>query len=156
MIDSNCEYSITMGRFYRRRASNMLLSLFLAATTLTSNHAVSAQQAPFFATKKFDTSALHHTDLCERHRKIFSDDIKLEDSLRGLNLSVVLTDYTNPIDQGFFALNENGVIDPTDVPLFAKILDELGRRAGFSWRNSFGVVKPIDALEDGNRTWSDL
>jgi hypothetical protein len=129
----------------------LLPLLFLAATTLTSNHAVSAQQAPFFATNKFDTSSLHHTDLCERHRKIFSDDIKLEDALRGLNLSVVLTDYTNPIDQRFFALNENGVIDPTDVPL-----DELGRRADFSWRNSFGVVTPIDTLEDGNRTWSDL
>jgi hypothetical protein len=73
-----------------------------------------------------------------------------------LNLSVVLTDYTDPIDKHYFALNGKGVIDPNEVPLFAKILDELGRRAGFSWRNSFGVVSPIVALEDRNRTWSDL
>jgi hypothetical protein len=129
----------------------LLVMLFLA--TLTN---VSAQQAPFFETKKFETASSHRTDLCERHRQIYSNTIKLEDALRGLNLSVVLTDYKNPIDKRFFTLNGKGVIDPSEVPLFAKILDELGRRAGFSWRNSFGVVTPIDSLEDGNRTWSDL
>jgi hypothetical protein len=74
-----------------------------------------------------------------------------------LNLSVVLTEYTDPIDKHFFALNGKGVIDPGEVvPLFAKIQDELGRRAGFTWRNPFGAVSPINSLEDGNRTWSDL
>jgi hypothetical protein len=137
----------------------LLLLLFLAATTLTSKNAVSAQQAPFFATKKFDTSASHLTDFCERHREIFSDDIKLQDSLRGLNLSVVFALGVTPIDKLSFSLNEKGVIDPTDAPLHAKILDELGRRAGFSWRNSFGVIPPIDGDkdEDGNPlTYSDL
>jgi hypothetical protein len=154
-----------MGRLYRRttRATAMLLLLllFLAATTLTSNHAVSAQQEPFFTTKKFDKSASHRTDFCERHQQILSGDIKLEDALRGLNVSVVMTNFKDAIEKRFFGLNEKGAIDPTDVPLHAKILDELGRRAGFSWRNSFGVVKPlntsVDKDENGkNRTYSDL
>jgi hypothetical protein len=148
-VDTN--YSIMMGRLYITTAMLVFL-LFLTTPT----NVVSAQQAPFFATKKFETDDLHRTELCERHREVYSDKIRLEDALRGLHLSVVLTDYTNPIDGRFFSLNEKGVIDPNEVPLFAKILDELGRRAGFSWRNSFGVVTPIDSLEDGNRTWSNL
>ena len=129
----------------------MLILLFLATLTI-----VSAQEAPFFATKKFETTSSHRTDLCERHQQIYSKAIDFEDALRGLNLSVVLTDYTDPIDKHYFALNGRGVIDPNEVPLFAKILDELGRRAGFSWRNSFGVVTTIDSLEEGSRDYSDL
>jgi hypothetical protein len=139
-----------MGPIYRTTAM-LLLLLFLGILTN-----VSAQQAPFFATKKFENTSLHRTDLCERHQQLYSKNIKLQDALRGLNLSVVLTEYTDPIDKHFFALNGKGVIDPGEVPLFAKILDELGRRAGFTWRNSFGVVSPINSLEDGDSTWSDL
>ena len=139
-----------MGRL-DRAAVMMLILLFLATLTI-----VSAQEAPSFATEKFNETALHRADLCERHRQLYSGNMTLQDALNGLNLSVVLTDYTDSTDKLLFALNEDGVIDPNEVPLFAKILDELGRRAGFSWRNSFGVVTTIDSLEEGSRDYSDL
>lgn len=138
------------GRLYITNDIILLLLLFVG--TLVN---ISAQQAPFFATKKFETTS-HRTNLCDRHQQIYNKTRHFEDGLRGLNLSIVLTDYIDPNDKPYFALNEKGVIDPNEVPLFAKILDELGLRAGFSWRNSFGVVSPIVSLEDGNRTWSDL
>jgi hypothetical protein len=78
-----------MGRFYRTSNATMLLLLFFLATLAN----VSAQQAPFFATKKFETATSHRTDLCERHRQIYSNTIKLEDALRRLSLLVVLTKY---------------------------------------------------------------
>lgn len=37
------------------------------------------------------------------------------------------------------------------------IQDELALRAGFSWRNSYGVADPLDERDiNQNRTWSDL
>lgn len=83
-------------------------------------------------------------------------NITLSDALKGLNLSVVLTDYQSEANQPFFTLNEEGVIDEENPGLFAIILDELARRAGFSWRNSYGVVLPINSTTDGNKTWTDL
>ena len=134
------------------------LSLALALLSLLLSTFIGpcqSQEAPAFSTGKFDFSKDHRTDLCARHRQVYLDEISLPDALAGLNLSVVLTDYDDPVDALFFSLNEAGVIDTQVTPLFATIMDELAERAGFFWRNSFGVVKPITSA-DTNRTWSDL
>lgn len=127
----------------------LLLALFLITT-------IHAQQAPFYKTPKFSTQESHRTNLCERQQLLFAGNISLSQALKGLELSVVLTNYTSPGSKPFFTLNEDGVIDPENPGLFAIILDELAERAEFSWRNSYGVVLPIDYETDGNKTWSDL
>ena len=139
-----------MGRLYNA-AVMILLLLFLATQTI-----VSAQQAPSLTTEKFDNTSNHRTDLCEATRQLYAGNTTLKHALWGLELSVVLTDYTDPTDKLLFALNKDGVIDPNRRPLFAKILDELGSRAGFTWRNSFGVVAPIDSQDEGNRSYTEL
>jgi membrane protein implicated in regulation of membrane protease activity len=93
--------------------------------------------------------------VCERQRALFRNEIQLPRSLEGLNLSVVLTNYTSNSSQPFFTLTD-GIIDPDSTYTFAVLMDEVARRAGFFWRNSFGVVLPIDEEVDGNKTWSDL
>lgn len=115
-----------------------------------------AQQAPFYTTQKFDSSQNHRTDLCDRQALLFNGNLSLSQALKGLSLSVVLTNYTSEGSKPFFTLNENGVIDPKNPGLFAIILDKLSERAGFFWRKSFGVVLPVDSATDGNKTWSDL
>ena len=40
--------------------------------------------------------------------------------------------------------------------LFAVILDEVAKRAGFSWRDSYAAFEPIDAVLDEGKTWTDL
>lgn len=87
---------------------------------------------------------------------IYNDSLALDQALSGLDLSVVLTNYTGWPDTAFFGLNHDGVINPEEPGLFAVLLDELARRAGFQWRNSYGIVNPLTKDEDGNRTWSDL
>jgi hypothetical protein len=113
-----------------------------------------AQQSPFFDTPKF-ADAEHRTDMCKRARLLFADEIELPDALQGLDLSVVLTNYKDPGSTPFFTLVD-GVIDENNPGLFALLMDEMAERAGFSWRDTYGVVDPIDAEVDGNRTWTDL
>ena len=40
--------------------------------------------------------------------------------------------------------------------LFVVIMDELAARAGFSWRNTFAAIDPIDPAVDGDKTWTDM
>ena len=115
-----------------------------------------SQEAPFFNTPKFDSNDSHRTDVCNRQQELYNGNITLSEALKGLELSVVLTNYTSEGSKPFFTLNSQGTIDPSNPGLFAIILDELAERAGFSWRQSYGVVLPIDSATDGNKTWSDL
>lgn len=146
----------------RREASNSRTwrRLCWTAISLLVTPTVEGQQAPAFATKKFDVfpaGAGHRRNMCDRQSAIYRDEISLDQALAGLELSVVLTNYSSWPNRAFFGLNEDGVIDPDEPGLFAVLLDELARRAGFSWRNSYGIINPLDTDgEDRNRTWSDL
>ena len=113
-----------------------------------------AQQAPFYDTPKFDTSVSHRSNLCQRQQLLYNGNITLSQALRGLNLSVVLLNYQDAANKPFFTLTEKGVID--EHTLFAIMLDEVALRAGFEWRNSFGVVLPLNSTTDGNKTYTDL
>jgi hypothetical protein len=55
----------------------------------------------------------------------------------GGNLSVGVVDYENPF---FLNRNENGEIDIAYPGLFVEVMDELARRARFSWRDNYGIV----------------
>lgn len=129
-----------------------ILSLLCGFIFLLGN----AQEAPFYNVAKFNSSANLRTNVCDRQQLLFNGNISLADALEGLELSVVLTNYQLPGNTPFFTLNEDGVIDSQNPGLFAIVMDELARRAKFSWRNSYGVVLPIDTETDGNKTWSDL
>ena len=85
------------------------------------------------------------------HQELLNNEtVLLRDSLRGLELSVAITNYGNSL----FALNEDGEINEEDPGLFVVILDEVARRAGFTWRNRYAAVDPIRKGE--NRTWNEL
>ena len=133
----------------RWRLMSALVLVFLCNTS-------TAQQAPLYTTEKFNTTANHKQSFCDRQNQLFANNISLSEALSGLSLSVVLTNYQTPANTPFFTLDKDGVIDPTNPGLFAIIMDELAERANFSWRNSYGVVLPINATTDGNKTWSDL
>ena len=121
-----------------------------------------AQESPAFFVEKFDTSTSYRTNVCDRQRLLLNQSLDFPDALRGLNLTVALTNYANSgiNEKALFSLNENGQIpelsDITYPGIFAIILDELALRAGFSWRNSFAVYEPRNATTDGNKTWTDI
>ncbi len=121
-------------------------------------HACFSQEAPMIGATKFNNSTSYRTNVCDRQQLLYNDTIKLRDALRGLNLSVYITDSTHYADADFFALTENGTIPQNtgELGLTAVILDELAERAGFTWRNRFGSDKSINEAEDGNKTYTDL
>mmetsp|Transcript_1628 Transcript_1628/g.3656 ORF Transcript_1628/g.3656 Transcript_1628/m.3656 type:complete len:798 (+) Transcript_1628:99-2492(+) len=99
----------------------------------------------------------YRQDVCERWQLVQDGELDLRDALRGLELRPLLR--VGP----FFHYTDDGGIDPLDPGLLAWMLDELGRRAGFTWRQSFGVVyglptdtKPDDVPADETVTFTDL
>ncbi|KAL3929982.1 MAG: hypothetical protein SGBAC_011966 [Bacillariaceae sp.] len=75
--------------------------------------------------------------------------MKLEDVLRGLKLNVVVGAYAG----SYFNYNNETGIQPYGG-IVAEIMDELAERAGFTWRDSFGIY---DVPSGGvNETWTDL
>ena len=76
----------------------------------------------------------YRQDVCERYQQVRLGNVTLRDALKGLELRPLMR-----VGTFFQYTNENG-IDPDDPGLLAIMMDELARRAGFTWRNSFGVV----------------
>ena len=120
----------------------------------------SCQQSPLPGISIFNDTVSHRTDVCDRARAYFNDEIELElrDALNGLDLSVYITDYsdTNGTGKAMFRLTDQGTIPEWNPGAIADILDELGRRAGFTWRNKLATSKGIDMDTDDNKTWADL
>ncbi|KAI2504707.1 ionotropic glutamate receptor [Fragilaria crotonensis] len=127
----------------------LLQMLFMARFALS-------QQSPSIFVQKFNTSVSYRTNVCERQRLLWNGSLSLSEALKGLNLSVVLTDYQlGTTEDAFFSLKD-GKIDESNPGLFAVILDEVARRAGFEWRNSFAAASPLNPKVDGNKTWTDI
>jgi Ligand-gated ion channel len=117
---------------------------------------VHAQQSPSIFVDKFDVTKSYRTNVCDRQRQVWNGSLPFPDALRGLNLSVVLTDYQyGTAEDEYFSLL-NGTIREVYPGLLAIIMDEVATRAGFSWRNSFGTYSPLDSTSDGNKTWTDI
>lgn len=164
-------------RPHRVSLLSTLVPLLLSTTPLVVVH---AQQSPSLFVDKFDTSRSYRTNVCDRQRDVWDGTRDLPTALQGLDLTVVLTNYRVPDSDKYFTLvprnpllneasiskNSNttttttsdpGIIHPQDPGLFAVILDEVARRAGFSWRNSFAVAGPLNTTTDGpNATWTDI
>ena len=118
-----------------------------------------AQQSPSLGDKnsiitKFQDDIDFRSNVCHREKLFFHNEIGLSDALRGLNLTVVMHNYE--FENSFFSLTADGKLDTEDPGLFPTILDELSRRAGFTWRDSFAVLPPLDPVDDKGKTWSDL
>lgn len=124
-------------------------------TSVTTDTTTNATTATTTAATELPTS--YRQDVCERWQLVQDGELDLRDALRGLELRPLLR--VGP----FFHYTDEGGIDQLDPGLLAWMLDELGRRAGFTWRQSFGVVyglptdtKPDDVPEEETITFTDL
>lgn len=116
---------------------------------------VQAQQKPFTTVQKFDTSVSYRNNFCDRQRQLWDGNITFPEALRGLNLTVAITNYQTGKEQFLFSL-KNGRIPEKEPGFFAVILDEVARRAGFSWRDSFFAYEPRNQTTDGDKSWTDI
>jgi hypothetical protein len=129
--------------------------LLVYITLLSGRYSV-AQERPFVSVEEFSqTNPSYRTNVCDRQIQLYNEVIELKDALQGLELSVAMTNYNSHYEDSFFTLVD-GKIKKNDPGLFVVLLDELAKRAGFTWRNRFAAIKPLDFRIHGNKTWADL
>jgi len=92
-----------------------------------------------------DVQVSYRQDICHRYDQVRRGEIPLRDALIGLPLRPLMR-----VNKFFRYTDEEG-IHPLDPGLMAVMMDELARRAGFTWRESFAVVhalptKPVSFL----------
>jgi len=102
----------------------------------------------FFDVEQFTPDVSHRQNVCDRYDDFHTGKVEFKDLLKGIKLNVLMASY----DDSFFKYDEENGINPDYPGLTAVIMDELARRAGFTWRDSFGIS--IDPY--GNHSWTDL
>ena len=142
-------------RKYSSRGGFRTFSMLVLLWNGSDKSSVHAQQKPFVTAVKFDTSTSYRTDLCPRQHQIWDGTLPFAEGLRGLNLTVGIADRPTGKEKFLFSL-KSGRIPEEDPGYFAIILDEVARRAGFAWRDSFAVYEPRNSDVDGNKTWTDI
>ena len=139
------------------------LALLIVAETKHS-FVVLAQQKPFVTIPKFQygyippnfNTSTFRTNVCLRQQLLYEGKVDLRTALNGLDISVAITNYQIPNENYFFTLSDTGGIKESEPGLFVVILDEIAKRAGFEWRNTYSAIDPLDSTVDGNYTWSDF
>uniref|UniRef100_A0A7S3VGG4 Ionotropic glutamate receptor C-terminal domain-containing protein n=1 Tax=Chaetoceros debilis TaxID=122233 RepID=A0A7S3VGG4_9STRA len=93
-------------------------------------------------------------NFCDRQAQVENGTRNLTDALDGMNISVHLMDWKLGKTIKY---DNNGILDDNDPGLFVNILDEVAKRAGFQWRDSFGVgLTPSMDLKHPDATFTDV
>jgi len=113
---------------------------------------VRAQEAPLFRTPILDPNATsHRQSVCDLQAQIFNGTLKLRDALEGFQLRPMLIES----DISSFFLPPGTEVLPTEkAGIIIYILDALAERAGFTWRQSYGIADLATA--PSNSTFDDL
>lgn len=99
--------------------------------------------------RQFSASGMRHRqNVCQRQTAYANGETTLADALEGMKLRAVLGETQ------YFRLNrETGALDEDYPGLQPIILDELARRAKFTWRDSYAVVAETPV---GGKTYTEL
>ena len=133
-------------------------ALFLSCAILLKSRICFSQEAPIIGATKWADNINYRTDVCARQAQFANGDIELKDALSGLELSVYITDHRGSSTADLFSLTEEGTLPELEEELgfTAKILDELAKRANFTWRTKYASGPFLTEANDGNRTYTDL
>jgi hypothetical protein len=130
--------------------NNMTATATTATATDTATATAGFKYLPTLTNiSVMDYSSTYRQSVCERQQAFSNGTAEFRDSLRGLKLNVMLLmgafGGLNPVD---------GSIPSTNLGMDIIVLDELARRAGFTWRTTYGAVStsnltvPFDDLLD--------
>ena len=127
----------------------LLFLLLLCASLAPSSYASAfGGEKRTFNTPPFQYNVTYRQDVCSRYDQFRNGEIDLRDSLRGLELRPLIGNYD------YFNYDDENGIDKDDPGLLGDLMDELGQRAGFTWRNSFGVLDSPSSSSENNITWT--
>ena len=139
------------GLFLRYITNLLILLSFHHATTTFAQQSTFGSELAYFQTPQMMQNVSHRQDFCDLYDSIRNGTLELKNSLQGKELNVLMGAYKD----SFFRYDQDEGIDPVYPGIAAVLMDELARRAGFTWRNSFGTfVEPKGP--DYNESWSDL
>ena len=96
--------------------------------------AAQAQELPTLNLPLNNFSTSHRQNVCERQQAYANGTVEFRNALQGMNLNVWIA------FGALSALNPGEGRVPEPPGLQVEIMDELALRAGFTWRNSFGVT----------------
>lgn len=105
----------------------------------------------FFTTPQMATGITHRQNVCDRYLAFRNGTMNIKNALAGLQLNVLMGAYNG----SYFNYDDENGIDPTYPGIAAIIMDELAQRAGFTWRDSFGIFTDPKGA-DYNETWTDV
>jgi hypothetical protein len=138
--------------FKSRMAGPRAVALLCLCLTLLAP--LARAQKPTWNDVTFDTSLDRRNDWCESMRKVYNGTLAIRDALRGKKLSISMPNPATYTPAGFVNADAEGSIpEGTEGGFVVEILDELARRAGFTWRESYAI---FDEPENFNKTWTDL
>lgn len=95
-----------------------------------------------------DYSDSYRQSVCVQQQAITNGTLPFRDALQGLQLYVILA--KEPLG----GLEKDGSISPDKPRLDVRILDELAARAGFSWKETYGVIP--SELFNATMTFDDV
>ncbi|CAB9525230.1 Glutamate-gated receptor that probably acts as non- selective cation channel (By similarity) [Seminavis robusta] len=119
----------------------------LLLSILHSAAAIGGEKA-FFSTELGTPNVTHRQSVCDRFEDFYFNRVDLRNALEGLQLHVVVGNYPG----AYFNYDPEKGIDETEPGVIPVILDELGRRGGFTWRDSFGIYTDPG---QHNMTWNE-
>ena len=126
------------------------LVLLVLATTSPCVDAAFGGEIRKFDTIPFTQNVTHRQDVCGRYDMFRNGEIDLRDALNGLELRPLMR------LNGYFNYDDEDGLNRNDPGLMGNLMDELGQRAGFTWRNSFGVLYSPDKSENVTWTWTEM
>jgi hypothetical protein len=135
-----------------RTIEDIMKSMVSSLIPLFLSWSLVSAQAPFFTTPQF-TNITHRTNVCDRFLQYAEGKIEIRDALSGLNLTVGVVDQPNEL---YLRFNEDGTIDEDNPGIFVVLLDELARRANFTWRFSYARILPPNTTANLMVTWTDV
>ena len=110
-----------------------------------------AQEAPnrAFQLELFDeTAPSFRQNVCDRQAAFSAGNVTMAQALQGLEIRSVVA-----LNQ-YFELDENGVLPAENPLILIKLMDEVARRGGFTWRNSYAVYE--ENIVPEGKTYNDM
>jgi hypothetical protein len=137
---------------HRGMAGTKVVAVLCLSLTLLAP--LARAQKPTWNDATFDTSIDRRNDWCEIMGKVYNGTVALRDALRGKKLSISMPNPATYSPAGFVNVDAEGsILQGKEGGFIVEILDELARRAGCTWRESYAT---FDEPEKFDKSWTDL
>jgi len=132
----------------------MKAALLAIAVLLLHSLAHANGQKPTWADVTFDPAVNRRGDWCPQMIAVNNGTMNLRDVMRGIKLSISIPDPIGYTPVGFVNVDADGAIMiEKEGGFMIEVLDELARRAGFTWRDSFAFFSTPESF---GKTWTEL